>query len=457
MQFAGQRTDMDLKPIGEPFNILIKLSADVLPEPDAVLLTGITPQQANQDGITEVEFLKIFEKQINLPDTIFAGFNSVRFDDEFMRFLRYRNFYDAYDWQWKDGRGRWDLLDLTRMTRALRPDGIKWPFAPNGEPTCRLELITALNGLDHEHAHDALNDVLASIALAKLIREHQPKLFDYVLNMRDKKKVASLVNTGEPFVYTSGKYSNSCQKTTVAVKVADHPDGQSVLVYDLHFDPDEFTALTPKEIAKIWQWQKDPEAKRLPVKTLKFNRCPAVAPLSVMDKPSQERLGLDQKTWEANLAKLQAAADFAQKLYAVLELLDKQRQTELLASEQDVDAQLYDGFFDEHDSKLFGVVRTAEPAELGKLADDLHDKRLKALVPLYKARNYPEALSSDERVEWDAFCAQKLFSGGTSSRLARYFQRLEQCAALPQYKNKQFLIEELKLYGESIMPAEPLA
>ena len=170
MQFAGQRTDMDLKPVGEPFNILIKLSPDVLPEPDAVLLTGITPQQVNADGITEAEFLKIFEKEIATPDTIFVGFNSVRFDDEFMRFLRYRNFYDAYDWQWKDGRSRWDLLDLTRMTRALRPEGIKWPVAPKGEPTCRLELITALNGREYEQAHDARNDVLAVIALVKLIR-----------------------------------------------------------------------------------------------------------------------------------------------------------------------------------------------------------------------------------------------------------------------------------------------
>ena len=454
MQFAGQRTDMALKPIGDPYNILIKLTPDIVPEPDAILLTGITPQHVNADGITEAEFLKVFESEIATPNTIFAGFNTIRFDDEFMRFTRYRNFYDAYDWQWKEGRSRWDLLDLVRMTRALRPEGIQWPFAPSGEPTCRLELITALNGLDHENAHDALNDVLACIAVAKLIRERQPKLFDYVLSMRDKKKVQALVETSEPFVYTSGKYANGCNKTTVAVKLAAHPGKQGALVYDLHFDPDDYIGLTPQELVKIWQWQKDPEAKRLPVKTLQYNRCPAIAPLTVLDKGSQERIDLDQKTWETNLAKLTAAKDFPDKVLQALALMDKQRQTELVSHEQNVDSQLYDGFFDEHDCKLLDVVRAAEPAELGKLADDLHDQRLKALIPLYKARNYPQSLSSDERTAWDQFCTQRLVEGGAQSQLARFFQRLEECAALPQYKNKQFIIEELKLYGESMMPTE---
>lgn len=456
MQFAGQRTDMELQPIGEPFNILIRLSPDVLPEPEAVLLTGITPQQVNRDGTTEAAFLKIFEKEIVTPDTIFVGFNSVRFDDEFMRFLRYRNFYEAYDWEWKDGRSRWDLLDLTRLTRALRPEGIRWPFAPDGKATNRLELLTQVNGLDHAHAHDALNDVFASIALAQLIRQHQPKLFDYVLGMRDKKKVKELVKGDAPFVYCSGKYPDEYAKTAVVMKIADHPDGQGALVYDLHFDPDEYTNLTPTELVQIWRWQKDPVAKRLPVKTLKPNRCPAVAPLSVMDTASRERIKLDQKTWEANAAKLKAATGFPKKLLEAVALMEKQRQSELLTSEQDVDTQLYDGFFDDHDTRLFGAVRATEPAALDKFAADWHDSRLRTLLPLYKARNYPEVLTSQEREQWEAFCAQKLFSGGDSSRLAKYFQRLDECAKLPQYQAKQFLIEELKLYGESIMPAEPV-
>ena len=167
MQFAGQRTDLELKPIGKPVNCLIRLTSDILPDPDAVLVTGITPQATQTDGLTEHEFLELFETTVNRPDTIYVGYNNIRFDDEFMRFLHYRNFYDPYEWQWQTGRSRWDLLDVVRMTRALRPVGIKWPFASDGSPSNRLELLSSLNGLDHEHAHDALNDVGATIALAR--------------------------------------------------------------------------------------------------------------------------------------------------------------------------------------------------------------------------------------------------------------------------------------------------
>src|SRR5690606_4286428 len=179
-------------------------------------------QKTIQEGITEAEFLKVFSNEIATPETIFVGFNTIRFDDEFMRFLLYRNFYDAYEWQWSDKRSRWDLLDLVRMTRALRPEGIKWPVGSDGKPTNRLELLTSLNGLNHQNAHDALSDVMASIDVAKMIKGKQPKLFEYLLNIRDKKKVEVLANSGQPFIYTSGKYANEFEKTTMVATVCEH-------------------------------------------------------------------------------------------------------------------------------------------------------------------------------------------------------------------------------------------
>lgn len=182
MQFAGQRTDMDLQPVGKPVNILVSLSEEVLPDPGAILVTGITPQKTREEGYSEAEFLKLLHDQVVTPGTIIAGFNSVRFDDEFMRYTLYRNFYDPYEWQWKDECSRWDMLDVVRMTRALRPEGIDWPVDAEGNPTNRLELITARNGLAHENAHDALSDVFALIDVARLIKTKQPKLFEYLLN-----------------------------------------------------------------------------------------------------------------------------------------------------------------------------------------------------------------------------------------------------------------------------------
>lgn len=452
MQFAGQRTNMDLEPIGDPVNILIKLTEDILPDPDAVLLTGITPQQTLQDGVTEAEFLQIFHTEIATPNTIFVGYNSVRFDDEWMRCLNYRNFYDAYEWQWKDGRSRWDILDVVRMTRALRPEGIKWPVTEDGKPTNRLELLTGLNGLDHEKAHDALNDVLASIAFAKLIREKQPKLFEWLLSLRDKKKIAEVVEAGDPFVYTSSKYDSECEKTTVVQRIAPHPKKDKALVYDLRYDPTEFLGLSPSGLADRWRWTREKDAPtRLPVKTLRYNRCPAVAPLGVMkDAPKKIQVSLETITKHRKL--LANNPEFTKNVLAALSILDKEQEDRLKAKPKDVDSCLYDGFFDDHDRRVMQAVRAAKPDELAAFIDEAHDERLRQLLPRYKARNFSKYLTDEERAEWEAYRSHRFMDGGTESYLAKYMHRLGELAGTDLDENKRYLLEELQLYAESVMP-----
>ena len=451
MQFAGQRTDMEMRPIGEPHNFLIRMTDDIVPDPDAVMVTGITPQKTIAEGIAEAEFLQIFSEQISKPDTIFVGFNTVRFDDEFMRFLHYRNFYDPYEWQWKDGRGRWDLLDVVRMMRALRPEGIKWPFASDGKPTNRLELLTKLNGIEHGEAHDALSDVRATIGLAKLIHSLQPKLFEFLLGMRDKKLVASLVKKGEPFLYTSGKYSGEWEKTTAVATLAEHPD-RGVLVFDLRFDPSEYADLTPAKLAEAWKRRWDEPGLRLPVKTLQFNRCPAVAPLAVLDKASQKRLRLSEKLVRENFAKLREV-DLATPVLAALELLEKQRQAKFFADESDVDSRLYDNFISDKDRERLPMLRQAKPEELSGFQQQFQDDRLQALVPLYKARNFPRSLTDEERQAWEKFRERRLLGGKQDSKLAKYFARLGELAGQKGLSGQsKYILEELQLYGQSILP-----
>jgi len=458
MQFAGQRTDMDLNPVGEPVNILIKLGEDVLPEPDAVLLTGITPQSTLQDGITEAEFLKRFHAEIATAGTIFVGYNTVRFDDEFMRFLHYRNFYDAYEWQWQDGRSRWDLLDAVRMTRALRPEGINWPMTEDGKPTNRLELLTKANGLDHEHAHDALNDVLASIAVAKLIKDKQPKLFDWLLALRDKKAVKQFIEQNRTFVYSSGKYPNETEKTAV-VQVLHTDDSKGAIVYDLRVDPTEFLELSAEELVERWRYTKETDAPpRLPAKTMKYNRCPALSPTGLLsDKGVQVRLKVTPETVTANLAKLRAAPDFVANVVRARDLMDDERGEQWSRNAPDPEAALYDGgFFDDNDRKLMAVVRAAKPDELSELVDDFHDARLQAMLPRYKARNFSGDMTTDERTAWEQYRYHQLMDGGQDSRLARFMHRLGELAESETGQEKRYLLEELQLYAESILPVTDL-
>lgn len=452
MQFAGQRMDMDLNAAGEPHNYLLKLTDDVLPDPWAIMVTGITPQKTKQEGLTEAAFLQIFHEQIAVPRTIFVGFNTVRFDDEFMRYLHYRNFYDAFEWHWKDGRSRWDLLDVTRMMRALRPQGIEWPFAADGKPTNRLEFLTRVNNLSHENAHDALSDVRATIDIARLVKDKQPKLFEYLLSMRDKQKIKALVTSGEPFVYSSGKYTSERHKTAVVMYVGDNPK-TGALVYDLYYDPTDWLTKTAEELADAWKWKKDSDEPRLPVKTLQYNRCPAVAPLSVLDEKSKKRLGVTDKAIKQHQEVLLKHKEaFYDNLLEALVILNKQQQSDMFASHQYVDAQLYDGFFGSGDKRLIEKVHKSSKLELTTLRPKFTDKRLQPLFTLYKARNFPEILSPEEQEEWQDFKTKKLLDGGEASRLAEYFNMLQKIAADTTIKN-EYILEELKLYGESIAPS----
>lgn len=445
MQFAGQRTDLDMNPIGEPVNVLVALSDEVLPDPAAIVLTGITPQKTREEGYSEAGFLRLLHDEVLTPGTIILGFNSIRFDDEFMRYTLYRNFYDPYEWCWQNGRTRWDMLDVVRLTRALRPDGIEWPFDENGQPQNRLEKLSTVNGLDHEQAHDALSDVLALIAVAKLIKAKQPRIFEHLLKMRDKKAVAELVNLNDPkpFVYASGRYPKETLHTTVALPIGPGSKPGSVLVYDLRSDPQQWVGKTIGELKAIrfakWEERQNPDFKRLPVKELAYNKCPAVAPLGVLDEAAQERIQLDVATIEKNLVALRRAGivDVLNAVFA---------RDGGFPRAKDVDGALYGGFVNDRDKPKMSAVRAADRETLAGFNPGFADERLAALLVRYKARNYPQSLTQDEREGWEAYRAERIKSDlpRFSTELARLSREVN--------NDKAFLLSELHLWAESIVP-----
>lgn len=419
MQFAGQRTDLNFTPISEPVNILVKMGSDTLPSPSAIMVTKITPQDTLRDGISEAEFCKFITEEIFVPNTVALGYNTVRFDDEFMRATLWRNFYDAYEWEWKDGRSRWDMLDVVRLVRALRPEGINWPFTEDGQPTNRLELLTKLNGLSHEHAHDALSDVYATIAVAKMLKEKQPKMFEYLFKMREKNEIKKLVNleNKKPFVYASGRYANEFNKTTVAFPLTSGRNG-NVLVYDLRHPLDGSFPI---------------------VKELCFNKCPAVAPISVLDSnDGWEKIGLSRGQVERNLKELLEHPEFAEEMRSQYE--NRPEYPKAIEPE----AALYDGFLDELDRVKVAAVRNADAEKLADFHPDFHDERLPELLLHYKGRNFPESLSEPETKKWEEYRKARL------ERLApKFLAELQKF-----YEKDEYIGEELKLYFESLFDTD---
>ncbi len=447
MQFAGQRTYMDLEPIGEPYKLLVTLNDDTLPSPDALMVTGITPQKTVEEGYSEAQFARMLSEEIFMPDTIVVGFNNIRFDDEFIRHLLWRNFHDPYEWSWKDGRSRWDLLDVVRLTRALRPEGINWPLDAKGEPSNRLELITSANSIAHENAHDALADVTALIAVTKLIKQKQPQLYHYLLKMRDKKVVQQLVNVDDkkPFVYASGRYDKEFSKTTVAFPLTTSRNG-GVVVYDLRYDPTPFVGLSAKELTKkifaSWEERQAEDFVKLPVKELQYNRCPAVAPLGVLEQgDGWQKISLDLDTVQKHQDILLDNPDFAEKLRTIFE--NKPAFKKL----PDPEAQLYDGFLNDRDRLRVEAVRNADERELADFHPEFQDERLAPLLLHYKARNFPRSLSEDDLVQWEAWRAQHL-----QAQLPQFMASLQRLAPTAT-DEQQFIIQELQLWLESVLPA----
>ena len=368
-----------------------------------------------------------------------------------MRRINYRNFYDPYQWHWKDGTSRWDLLDPIRMMRALRPEGLKWP-EHDGKPTVKLELMAKENDIIHENAHDALSDVEALIELAKRFNESQPRLFSYLLDSRDKKKVAKLALANEPFVYTSGKYSSQYEKTTVVATIFKHPRRESSIVYDLREDPAKWFDKTPEQLVEHWRARFNEDIESLPVKTIQFNKCPAVAPLGVLDETSKKRINIDLDVISKNLATLQSNTEFSEKLQQALDIMENEQQLRL-DIDQPVDNQIYDGFFSPADQRSMELVRGADVDDLNVVSLNIKNKRLGELLPLYKARNYPKSLSTEERQEWEKTRMSLLQAGGEKSALNRYAKRMNE---IPKQRklseHEQYLLEELKLYVEAMLP-----
>lgn len=451
MQFAGQRTNENLEPIGEPDNILVKLADDVIPEPDAILVHGITPQQTLNDGISEADFAEYFNEKVAIPNTTFVGYNNIRFDDEFMRRVCYRTFYDPYEWHWKDGKSRWDLLDAIRMMRALRPEGLEWPFKDD-KPTVALGEMSRANKIIHENAHDALSDVLALIELAKRFQSSQPKLFKYLITTRNKKAVAKLVESGEPFIYTSGKYDSQFLKTTVVQLLFRHPRREAGIVYDLRHDPTEWLEMSAEKLAEHWYVRYGDDKKPLPVKTMQYNRCPSIAPLTVLDDESKKRIGYDSEVFNKNFETLKSNPKFTEKLTQALDILENEQQTRF-PLEDDVDTQLYDGFWGDQDRGELLTIRHSDPNEFSELQKQVKNKRLREMMPLYKARNYPGLMTPDENIAWEEHKRKVFYKGGKNSVMNKVGERLQEIAKTRKLsQNDEYLLSELQLYIESIIP-----
>ncbi len=405
LQVAGIRTDADLNEIEEPINLYCQPSDDILPHPAACVITGITPERLAERGLCEADFMTRVHAQMSRPNTCSAGYNTLRFDDEVTRYSLYRNFFDPYAREWQGGNSRWDLIDVVRTAYALRPEGIEWPQV-DGRVSMKLELLTAANGIDHGQAHDALSDVRATIALARLLRDRQPKLYNWLYQLRSKQRVLDQIRLLQPLVHISGRFSAQRNYLGVVLPLAWHPRNRNALIVcDLHVDPRPLFEESAEVLRQRMYTRRDPLSEGqlpVPLKLIHVNRCPVLAPVGVLREEDRQRLQLDMALYQQRADQLkQGQVHWQEKLPALY-------ADEAFGEVSDPEQQLYDGFIGDRDRRLCEQVRTLDPQQLGRETWMFDDERLPELLFRYRARNFPDTLDEQERSAWHAFCCQRL-------------------------------------------------
>ncbi|MEI6745695.1 MAG: exodeoxyribonuclease I [Methylococcaceae bacterium] len=463
LQFAGVRTDLDFNVIDEPISIFCKLSLDILPHPEACLITKITPQIANEKGVNETEFMRVIHEQLAQPHTCSLGYNSIRFDDEMTRHGLYRNFYDAYEREWQHGNSRWDLLDVFRAAQALRPDGFNWVYDDERKPIFKLDQLTVANNIPHGNAHDALADVYATLSLAHLLRQAQPRLFQFLFEHRTKAQALKLlaIGTGTPVCHISGMYSAATKNClAIVLPLCVHPTNTNeIIVYDLSVDPTPLLTLSAEEIQQrlFVATENLPEnVTRIPLKTVHINKCPVLAPMSVLRPQDVQRLGIDVELCLKNSEQIETALKqipsiFTNKIASVFNKLYVDSESPV-----NVDLALYSGgFFSAVDKKAMTQIRNSAPENLATLSFKYDDARLPEMLFRYRARNFPNTLTGDEWQKWREFCVTQLqnVDAGANILLDDYLQRVQKLQgqgadasitkALLDYANEKMQILEI--------------
>lgn len=456
VQFAGIRTDEQLNIIEDPVMVYCKPSEDQLPHPEACLITGITPQKAMEEGVCEADFFAQIHEQLARPGTCGVGYNSIRFDDEVTRYGLYRNFYDPYAREWQNSCSRWDIIDMLRLTRALRPDGISWPTYEDGSPSLRLEDLTVANGIDHGHAHDALSDVYATIEMAKLVREKQPKLFEYVLNNRSKQAIQNLLDpiSNKPVLHISSRYPVDQGNAAVVAPLSTHPVNKNgVIVWDLRHNPEPLMNLPVEELRRLLYTRHDELAEddpRIALKQVHINKCPIIAPAGMLNTEEAKKLQIDGDICRTHLKMLRSFTGLREKLSEIY----SENPFEV---DRDPDQMLYSGgFFSPADKQAIDQVRQSSPEQLAELDLPFQDHRLEEMLLRYKARNCPNILSHEEQMRWEEYRQSKLLQGeGGHLTMERFYERLNELYGQPDMDdNKRHILEELAVYAEAIYPMD---
>ncbi|BCG49669.1 exodeoxyribonuclease I [Candidatus Profftella armatura (Diaphorina cf. continua)] len=452
-QFAAIRTDIMLNEIDNPIMLYCKPAPDFLPNPKACLITKITPQFCLNNGIPEYKFASIIESIFLKPGTISVGYNTISFDDEVTRFMFWRNLINPYEREWKNNCSRWDLINVIRASYVLRPYGIIWPYKNNGKPSLKLEHLSFVNNLLHKKSHDALSDVRATLGLARLIRNNNPRLFNFALSLRKKKYVLMEIGwpIARPFFYISHAFSAKNDYISLMWPICIHPMNKNILItWNLLYDPKQFLLNDINKIRDYLCFKKNSlNEDIIPISMIHLNRSPIViSNLKILSSNLIFRCKFDLNCAFKNIkyaSSILSRTHIWKKIF-----LDYKINNSNL--ELNIDEELYNNFISKNDNLKLAILRSMSPQELSDVNFCFENKKLKELIFRYRARNFIETLSLKELKRWEKYRISRFYNKKNNNYTINMFYLEIQSLLKKVNEYDKKILNALLMYGKNIIP-----
>lgn len=298
IQLASVQTDEDLNIIkGSESNLISKLKPDIIPHPKAFLTHKLDLDEIQKHGISEMEMAQKVHKRLMNGNICLSGYNTMAYDDEMLRRLFFRMLHDPYEHEFKNFNSRFDAFKLVELCHAFSPEVLSWPLNDKGEISLKLELLSKANGITHENAHEAISDVYATIDLVRIIKNANPKVYDYLHGLKNKAYAKSILSNQTPVGYASGLFGKENNRWSLVLPmIADKVNANQIICIDLRHDPSILMELSPEEISHfIFTRSADlpADAPKLPVLTIACNKLPPIVESQALINKAAERNDLD--------------------------------------------------------------------------------------------------------------------------------------------------------------------
>jgi exodeoxyribonuclease-1 len=392
LQFAAIRTDPSLKEI-DRHDIKVRLRPDIIPSPLAILTNRI-PISDLANGLCEYEATRQIHRLLNEPDTISLGYNTLGFDDEFLRFSFHRNLLPPYTHQYRNGCHRMDLYPIAIIYRLYKRQILSWPEI-NGKPSLKLEHLGSANRMVTGQSHEALVDVETTIELTRRFFQEK-QMWQYLEGYFDKETDAhrmhelpiacqSAAGDHRKGLMISGEYGSRQNFQIPVISIGESIPYSNQTLW-LRMDQPQLRETTPQSIADTtWIIRKrlGEPAILLPPHDRYWIRI------------GDERMAL----FEKNLTWLQENQGIFEQIINYYRTYRYPFIPNL-----DADASLYQiGFYSRADEKLCRRFQEASLEKKADLIDQFSSPDARTLAGRILCRNYPAAVFAEYASEFNQY------------------------------------------------------